>query len=141
MNLIDDVISVPAKRIDDFSEDYQPVIDEMFALLNVSDGVGLAMPQVGFSKQLAVIEYQGQRLVIVNPTWSLLGGQVTQIEGCLSFAGKYSVRRPNKVRIVSTVSDGSELTLIAQGHLARIIQHEIDHLMGVTVADIGHRVD
>ncbi len=118
------------------------VLDHMWSHLEQDGGVGLAAPQVGVSRQLIVIrdpesKDAGQRLDLVNPVLkTTFGEQIPFEEGCLSFPGIYfEVQRPRGVVIEFQDRNGRECRISDEGLLARIIQHEVDHLAGVLFID------
>lgn len=105
------------------------------------DGIGLAAPQLGEpSRVIAVVDPQGKPrkpLVMVNPEIvEAFGPVVTFEEGCLSFPGLYfDVLRPLGVEVSYRDPDGNERILRDEGLLARVIQHEVDHLDGILYID------
>lgn len=107
------------------------------------DGVGLAAPQVGIGARIALVQFDGQRLVLVNPSISLLGrprDRVENTEGCLSLPGRlFAVKRHPSVTVTTRLPEG-HMTLTAHGWLARMLQHEIDHLDGICVDQRGTEV-
>ncbi len=126
--------------ITDITPEIRQLAQNMRETMHNAEGVGLAAPQVGQSVALCVIEMRGETraddipfMALVNPrvTWS--GGSITVLdEGCLSIPGVQGpVKRPDRVRVKAKDLDGNELRIEAQGFLARVLQHEIDHLNGV----------
>jgi peptide deformylase len=112
------------------------LVKEMFELMRKSQGVGLAAPQVGHLWRLVVIEYGAVSCAIINPVITKWPGKiVTSIgEGCLSFPGKkVDVKRHKRVVVEGFDVDWSPLRIDARGHMAFIVQHELDHLDGVTI--------
>jgi peptide deformylase len=121
----------PAERL-------QALVRGMFALQYQYGGVGLAAPQVGLSLQLAVIDSRADPpLVLVNPRIVERSEETaTEVEGCLSLPGVAGpVERALGVTVEACDPLGRPFTLTAQGLLARIIQHEVDHLQGVLFPD------
>ena len=101
-------------------------------------GVGLAAPQIGISKRVFVAELPEDEAYyeMINPVLSDLEGQAEGWEGCLSVPGLEGlVPRAERLNVRYTDREGKEQTLIAEGYLARIIQHEYDHLEGVLFRD------
>lgn len=99
-----------------------------------ADGVGLAAPQIGIAKRIAIVDIDDKhgKIEMINP--EILDAQGEQVgpEGCLSFPGLYGeVKRANTVKIKAQNRKGKWYELEASGFLARAIQHEIDHLNGV----------
>jgi peptide deformylase len=101
-----------------------------------SKGVGLAAPQVGILKRIAVIDVGNGPIAIINPQIvDMQGSQVTD-EGCLSVPGtQKSVERPLKVTVKALNEKGEETVIVGEGLLARALCHEIDHLDGVLFID------
>ena len=115
----------------------QKLIPQMMAVMLAKDGVGLAAPQIGENLRIIVIAYKEKNLVIINPKIikkSLL--KDWDEEGCLSVPGKYGQVRRHKIVTLKYLNEGGqEQKLKASGLLARIIQHEIDHLDGILFID------
>jgi peptide deformylase len=113
----------------------------MFDLMYESRGVGLAANQVDLPLRLFVVNLQsdpeeGEELVFVNPVISRPKGTAEQEEGCLSFPGlQCQVKRPETVRLNAYDLRGNEFEGEVNGFLARVIQHELDHLDGVLFID------
>ena len=111
----------------------------MFELMAAARGVGLAAPQVGLSLRLFVACPTGDpsdRRVYVNPTLLELSGQMDEEEGCLSVPGvTCRLKRSSRVTIEATDLSGQRFRETAEGMLARIFQHETDHLDGRLILD------
>ncbi len=103
-------------------------------------GVGLAAPQIGVSKRVIVLNYEGNMETYINPRLTVLDEeQEIAEEGCLSVPNiRADVKRHKKVKFSALKLDGQKIDLEAEGMLARIFQHEIDHLDGLLFID---RVD
>jgi len=98
-----------------------------------NSGVGLAAPQIGKSIRLCVVNVEDEAYVLINPriTYTSALKEICE-EGCLSFPGKFiPVKRAKKVRVKAQNELGEEVTIKAKGLLARVLQHEIDHLDGL----------
>ncbi len=127
----------PIKRFDDH---LARLVDEMFDVMSEGNGIGLAAPQIGKSKKVVVVDTMepGGRYALVNPrvVWTSKDTEPFK-EGCLSLPGVEGyVIRPLEVRVrAQRWKDGEELTIHADGMLARVLQHEIDHLNGVLFVD------
>lgn len=120
-----------------FNTEIQELVSQMIETMLAKDGVGLAAPQIGKNICLTVINHKDNVLVIFNP-------QITKKswlkewdeEGCLSVPGKFGeVKRHRKMKINFTDKEGQKQVLEAKGLLARVIQHEIDHLNGILFID------
>ncbi|MFM7035124.1 MAG: peptide deformylase [Planctomycetia bacterium] len=128
----------PLTHIDDAIRD---AVGQMFEIMYESQGVGLAANQVALPYRLFVVNATGQRgageeLVFLNPTLSRPRGTSVQEEGCLSLPGlRMDVRRPERVLIDAWSLDGQPIHLDLDGFLARVVQHEYDHLEGRLFTD------
>ncbi len=113
------------------------LLRDMLDTMRDAPGVGLAGPQIGVSLRLVVIEYEEHVYKLVNPeiTW-FSSERVLADEGCLSIPGYVgTVERAERVRVRAKTEQGKSLTLSPEGWLARIFQHEIDHLDGILFTD------
>jgi len=101
------------------------------------DGVGLAAPQIGISKRIAVVDIrEDNKIVLINPEIIVEEGKSVMKEGCLSIPGEIGdVVRSEKIKVKSLDRKGNEIEFEAEGFEARAIQHEIDHLNGILFID------
>jgi peptide deformylase len=133
----DPVLSKKARQVGKLGNDERKLAYDMIETMRLASGVGLAAPQVGISKRIIVVENvdddNGGALVLVNPKITLKKGSVKFCEGCLSVSS--DVTRPEIVTVEALNIDGDGLKINANGLLARIIQHEIDHLDGIVFID------
>lgn len=137
------VLRRPAAPIEAFDEGLKATVAAMLRRMYASHGVGLAAPQVGLKQRLLVLNPSGDpkdtagELVLVNPRITALQGEETLYEeGCLSFPGIYAeVRRPESCTVSAQDVDGKPFEATYEGFVARIIQHEVDHLEGVLLVD------
>ncbi|MCR5347799.1 MAG: peptide deformylase [Fretibacterium sp.] len=114
-----------------FDEELAGFVEKLYAAMRAHDGVGLAAPQVGVLKKLAVVEYEGKSYTLINPRVLEKRGEQEGEEGCLSFPGVYAmVKRPEWVRIEFQDMEGQMHVTEAEGFLARAFLHEMDHLDG-----------
>jgi peptide deformylase len=109
----------------------------MLITMREREGVGLAANQVGRLKRVLVAAVEDQEYVIVNPTIEETARSTEKdFEGCLSIPGiQVEVERPTAVTISGQDASGAPLHLEASGLLARVLQHEVDHLDGVLILD------
>jgi peptide deformylase len=141
LDLQSSVLRRPAAPLnfDEWSEEQlQETVRGMLWLQYHSFGVGIAAPQVGLSLQMAVIgRWREDPLVLINPTITWRSDEMlSDEEGCLSFPGYIaSLDRPKSVTVAYTDVHGRSCELTADGLLARIIQHEVDHLHGTLYVD------
>lgn len=126
------------RRADPVPDDFEGLFElanGMLQLMVKENGVGLAAPQVGRSLRVFVASKTGDPkdgIVAINPKVTPYGSPVPQEEGCLSLPGlRYEVMRPESVRIAYRSVDGKQHEAEYDGLMARIIQHEYDHLEGV----------
>ena len=111
------------------------LVDDLLETMYDAEGVGLAAPQVGILKRIAVIdageEYQDEPLILINPEVLETEGEQTDYEGCLSVPGKVGrVTRPEKAKVRAYDLEMNEFTVEGEGLLARALLHEIEHLDG-----------
>ena len=125
---------VPAEMFD--SPELWQLIDDMFQTMESVGGVGLAAPQIGVQKQIFVYDVDDDPQIILNPTIVESSGEWVYDEGCLSIPGLYvEMLRPKQVLVRGLSIDGEEIHIEADELLARLFQHEIDHLNGVLMFD------
>jgi peptide deformylase len=118
------------------SDEERRIMDEMAKAMYLNSGVGLAACQVGIDKQIAVIDIGEGLIKIINPAIVKKEGSETQEEGCLSCPGaSIKVKRAKKVIVECLNEKGEAVKIAADGLLARVLQHEIDHLMGKLIVD------
>jgi len=151
VTLPDPVLRRKAKPVTRFDPDLQTLINDMIETMREAPGVGLAAPQVGVSDRVIVVEYTVDEeredapkklYVMVNPEIKELSTETeTGTEGCLSVPGLHGeVERSLVATVKGQNRHGQPMKVKARGWLARIFQHEIDHLNGVVFTDIATRV-
>ncbi|NDV18249.1 peptide deformylase [Pseudodesulfovibrio sp. JC047] len=137
----DAVLAAKAEPLSEVTPELKELIENMVETMYESDGVGLAAPQVGESIRLICVDQTGPKVrgdlrVLINPEIVECDGEVASEEGCLSCPGlNTTVTRSEHVVCKATDPDGKDVTIDTAGFLAIILQHEIDHLEGVTLAD------
>lgn len=141
----DPVLRVKGKQVKNFDKEFQALVDNMVETMRDAPGVGLAAPQVGESLQLAVVEFGDEAddsvlkklYVIANPEITKPSEEtITDVEACLSVPGLAGeVERHESLVVKAQNRHGQPYKIIAKGWLARIFQHEIDHLNGVLYID------
>lgn len=121
----------------DTGEISQQFVNDMIETMKVKDGVGLAAPQVNVSKRFIVATDFEKTFALINPV--IVGYSESteeEVEGCLSIPGvQGKVNRPAKVVVRATEFGGKDIEIKASGLLARVFQHEIDHLNGILYLD------
>ncbi len=135
------VLKKKASPVTTFDDQLQQLIDDMVETMYAAPGVGLAAPQVGVSKRLAVIDISLRDekyplIVLINPSIVKSEGEVEFEEGCLSLP-EYTARVKRAERLVVHAHDrkGKEVEIEAGGLLAIAMQHEMDHLEGILLID------
>lgn len=129
-----DILSHPAETVSDpKAPEIQTLILDMFETMKKNYGRGLAAPQVGYSWRICVIEHEAKKYVLINPeitrrSWKKAIGE----EGCLSFPGQFIlVKRHLAITVKALNQNGEPIVLKVKDMLARVFQHEIDHLNGI----------
>ena len=152
-----EIISVPhptlrrhARKVTDFGPNLQTLIDDMVETMRVAPGVGLAAPQVDVPLQVIVVEFGDEDDETVEPKlYTVVNPEITRpsrdtvlgVEGCLSIPGLVGeVERHESVVVKGFTRRGQPMKLKAKGWLARIFQHEVDHLNGVLFTDLATQV-
>lgn len=132
----DDVLRKKSRPVETIDERILQLLDDMAETMYATDGVGLAAPQVGILKRIAVIDVGEGLLELINPEITSFEGNEKDIEGCLSVPGRYGyVIRPEKVTVTALDRNGEKLDIIATGLLKKALCHEIDHLDGIVFVD------
>ena len=128
----DPVLGKVCRHVTDFNERLWVLLDDMHDTLHDADGAGLAAPQVGVLRSLALVMLDdGSYLEIINPKIVSYEGTQSGAEGCLSVPDLYGiVTRPMKVTVEAQDRYGKPFTMEAEGFTARAFCHEIDHLSG-----------
>jgi peptide deformylase len=132
----DPVLDTPAQRVTKFDDELEKLLDDMFESMYAAHGVGLAAPQIGISKRIAVIdvtfkENPDARLVLINPEIIHTEGRHTQQEGCLSLPEfRENVTRPRLATVRAQDAKGNWFEKTGEELLARALLHETDHLNG-----------
>jgi len=154
---IREIVSLPrlilrrkAHKVTDFGPELQILIDDMVETMRQALGVGLAAPQVDVSLRLIVVEYgddedeeaPAKLYVMANPEVTRASKDtVIGTEGCLSVPGiQGDVERPEAVTVKGFNRRGQAMTIKAKGWLARIFQHEIDHVDGILFVDRAEKI-
>jgi peptide deformylase len=133
----DPVLKTRAAPVETFDDSLERLTEDMLATMRENDGVGLAANQVGRLKRVLVASVEDDDYVIVNPVISERSeGTERGQEGCLSIPGiNVEVDRPTSVTVTGQDASGRPLRIEAEDMLARVLQHEVDHLDGVLILD------
>jgi peptide deformylase len=119
------------------SREFKSLVSSMEKTMIKTDGVGLAAPQIGKNIRLVVANFKDGIICLINPklikkSWARELGQ----EGCLSIPGVFGkVKRHKKISLIYFDKNGKKIKLSAEGMMARVLQHEIDHLDGILFID------
>jgi peptide deformylase len=133
----DPVLETPTKPVEKFDEELQALVTDMLESMYAAQGVGLAAPQIGIGRRLAVIDVTNGknpegRIICANPEIIHAEGEQREEEGCLSVPGfRGHVARPQYVTVRAQDASGKEFEMRGEGLLARAFCHEIDHLDGI----------
>ena len=132
----DEVLRTKCFPVEAFDENLHALLNDMKDTLEKEDGAGLAAPQVGVLRRVAVVKVEEGYFEFINPVITWQKGVQEGWEGCLSVRGKRGVvLRPQKVAVSYFDRYGNAQTLRAKGFFARAICHEFDHLDGVLYTD------
>ena len=130
------VLETPAAEVTEFDENLKKLVDDMFESMYEAHGVGLAAPQIGIGKRIAVVDVSFKedpdaKLVLINPEIVHTEGRQTSEEGCLSIPDfREKVTRPKKVTVKAQDVNGKWFETSGEDLLARAFLHETDHLNG-----------
>ena len=132
----DDVLRQKCFPVETFDDGLIKLLEDMKDTVKKEQGAGLAAPQVGVLKRVAVVDVEEGYFEFINPVITAQKGEQTGWEGCLSVRGKSGVvSRPMKVTLTYQDRNGDKHVLKAKGFFARAICHELDHLDGVLYID------
>jgi peptide deformylase len=133
----DPVLKTRAARVKEFDEALLRLTEEMLVTMREREGVGLAANQVGRLRRVLVAGIEEDEYVLINPVIEARSDETEVLaEGCLSIPGiQVDVERPVAVTVSGQDEAGEEVRFEAEGLLARVFQHEIDHLDGVLILD------
>ncbi|WP_404400010.1 peptide deformylase [Pelagibacterium halotolerans] len=146
--LPDPLLRKVAEPVESFDADLKKTVEDMFETMYDAPGIGLAGPQIGYMKRVAVIDLADEenpdsgKIAMVNPEIIAMSDETTvSEEGCLSIPDiVYDVERPAEITVQYFTPEGEEVTREAKGRLAICMQHEIDHLDGVLYIDYLSRL-
>ena len=136
----DPFLRLQSEEVGEVDDSMQDLIQDMFSAMEEERGIGLAAPQIGVSKRVVVVSIEEKnfsRLALINPVIVHLSSDKDVMEeGCLSVPGvNADVERPVEAVVRGTTKNGRLVEISAQGLLARVLQHEVDHLDGVLFID------
>ena len=154
VTLPDPVLKRKAHPVNKFDKNLQSLLDDMVETMREAPGVGLAAPQIGLSERIIVIEYyerEQDEEVEEAPkkVWAVINPEIVRaseeplmgVEGCLSIPGLIGeVERHAEVQVKGLNRHGKPMKVKAKGWLARIFQHEVDHLNGILFTERATRI-
>ncbi len=133
----DEILRKTCRPVDTITPRVLTLLDDMLETMHAADGCGLAAPQVGILRRIAIVEVEpGEVYELINPKIIARAGTQEESEGCLSLPGKWgTTRRPMHVTVRCQNRHGETVEYSGSGLLARAFCHEIDHLDGVLFID------
>ncbi len=127
----DEILAKPCREVKEMTPKYKQLVDDMLETMYEANGVGLAAPQVGILRRIAVIDIGDGPVILVNPRLLESEGENVADEGCLSLPGKAAeVPRPDYVKVLAFDENMQERVIEGEELLARALCHEIEHLDG-----------
>lgn len=135
----DPVLRGKCREVTEITPRIITLLDDMRETLHAAEGCGLAAPQVGIKRRIAIVEVEdGDLIELINPEIIAKDGHQRDVEGCLSLPGKWGyTERPMTVTVKACDRNGQEFTVTGSGLKARAFCHEIDHLDGVLFTDVA----
>lgn len=131
----DEILKKKSKEVEIIDDKILELVNDMIETMHKYNGVGLAAPQVGVLKRIAVIDLYEEGdgpVVLINPVILKEEGKQTVDEGCLSFPNQFAkIVRPKKVEVEALNEKGKKVKINAEGLFAQAISHEVDHLNGI----------
>lgn len=140
------ILRKKAEKVSDYNQALEKLVKDMAETMYSAPGIGLAANQVGVLKQIAIVDpsppdQRKNLLVLINPEIIDAEGLDESEEGCLSLPDfREIISRPSQIKIRARDLQGREIEILAQGLLARAIQHELDHLQGKLLLDYASAV-
>lgn len=140
----DPILRQIAKPVPKITPNIHKLLDDMAETMYDAGGVGLAAPQIGIPKRVIVLDPHDEEtglIEMINPEIIAAEGEQLGPEGCLSIPGlNGEVKRKQRITVKGWDRNGNEIVIDASDFLARIFQHEIDHLNGILFTDIAETV-
>ncbi|HEY4695303.1 MAG TPA: peptide deformylase [Candidatus Hydromicrobium sp.] len=134
----DPVLREKSKKVEKMDNKLASLVKDMVDTLKEQGAVGLAAPQIGITRRVIIISLDDKIKIFINPEIEVLDKRnIESNEGCLSIYSikDFNVNRFSKVKVKAKDLKGNDVTLVAEDLLARIFQHEIDHLNGILYID------
>lgn len=132
----DELLRKKSRPVKEITPGILDLLDDLIETMQKYDGAGLAAPQVGVLRRIAVIDVDDDVTELINPEIIECSGSSIEREGCLSIPGKAgTVDRPEYVKVRTLNREGGEIVIEAREMLARALCHEVDHLNGILITD------
>ncbi len=139
----DEILRKVCRPVEEITPRILTLLDDMTETMRAADGCGLAAPQVGVLRRMAVVEVEeGNVIELINPRIIATAGEQQESEGCLSIPGRYGItKRPKHVTVRALNRKGETFEVSGSDLLARALCHEIDHLDGRLFTDVAIRME
>ena len=139
----DEILRKKCREVTEVNDRIRQTMEDMLETMRDSMGVGIAAPQVGIMRRMFIAEPEpGRVYYMINPVMLEQSGSQIDNEGCLSVPKLYAnVKRPSRVVLKTQLLDGSALTAECGGLLARVLEHELDHLDGIVFVQKAEEED
>lgn len=135
---LDPVLRQRSREVKEVDDHVRRLLDDMAETMRHAKGIGLAAPQIGLLRRVVVTDIGEGLLELINPEILSIKDELVGVEGCLSLPGqKYQVSRALQIVVKALDRQGREFELTADQLLARVIQHELDHLDGILINSRG----
>ena len=134
----DPVLREKSRSVEKIDSNLLELVKDMIDTLNNEGGVGLAAPQIGITRRVIIVNFDDKIQTFINPVIEVLDNKkIESDEGCMSVysINGFCVKRFPRVKVKAKDPEGNDITLVAEDLLARIFQHEIDHLNGILYID------
>lgn len=131
------ILRKKSEEVREITEEIKKLTQDLKEIMLVNQGIGLAAPQVGILKRIIVVQFSQKPQVFFNPKIIKKSREtLIEEEGCLSFPGLFlKIKRAKEVEVEFLNENGEKIRIKTEGLLARIFQHEIDHLNGILLID------
>jgi len=136
------ILLAKSQPIEEIDQTIRDTLDEMVRIMVAYKGIGLAAPQIGISQRLITVMVNSRLYQVVNPLITWQNGEESDVEGCLSIPNEYyEVNRAKEIVLQGLNPEGKEICVLVSDLLARVFQHEIDHLDGILINSKGKRYE
>jgi len=136
------ILLIKSQPVAEITQEIRDTLDEMVRIMVAYQGIGLAAPQIGISQRLITTMVNSRLFQVVNPLIDWQNGEESDVEGCLSIPKEYyTVNRAKEVVLRGLNPEGKEICVLVSDLLARVFQHEIDHLDGILINSKGKRYE